>query len=49
MGWTVQGSSPGRGKQFFSPSKSPAWLWNQPSFQCVWYWGSLLGGKSAGV
>jgi len=49
MGWTVQGSIPGRCKRFISPSKSPTWLWSQPTLQWVWHWGCVMGSKSAEV
>jgi hypothetical protein len=31
IGWTVQGSKPGRSKRFFSSPKRPDLLWSLPS------------------
>jgi len=31
MGWTVQGSNPGRGQRLFSSPNHPDWLWGPPS------------------
>ena len=42
MGWTVQGSNPGRGKRFFSSSESQDWLWDLPSLLFNGQWHSFL-------
>jgi len=31
MGWTIQGTVPGRDKRFYSPLKCPDLLWGPPS------------------